>query len=230
MAKVLIIDDDATLHNLLNLTLEREGYATVSALGGPEGLKQAYRHQPDLVILDVIMPDMDGWETLKRLRQMSDVPIIMLTARSGSEHTVRGLSTGADDYIAKPFNVEELLARVEALLRRAQPERPGNGFMHYDDGNLEINLATMQVKRCGEAVDLTPTEFDLLATLVRSGEVPVSKRDLLATVWGEAYSDSFNTLRVHISHLREKIEDDPQSPRYIVTVKGIGYRFQKYEP
>ncbi|MFQ5341633.1 MAG: response regulator transcription factor [Anaerolineae bacterium] len=227
MVKILIIDDEPTLHNLLSLALEREGYEVVSALSGLEGLRQAYRHQPDLIILDVTMPGMGGWETLKRLRQISDVPTVMLTARSGSEHTVRGLSLGADDYIAKPFDVEELLARIEAVLRRVQPEFLKDELVCYDDGNLKINLATMQVERHGKPVELTPTEFKLLAALVRAGEVPVSRRELLTMIWGKPYSDDFNTLRVHIRHLREKVEDNPHSPCYIVTVKGVGYRFQK---
>ncbi|RME44965.1 MAG: DNA-binding response regulator [Chloroflexi bacterium] len=229
MVRVLVIDDDPTLHNLLSLTLAREGFEVISALSGLEGLRQAYRCRPNLIILDVIMPEMDGWETLKRIRQMSDVPVIMLTARSDSEDTIQGLTSGADDYIAKPFDLDELLARMQAVLRRTAPELLQDELVYRDDGNLKINLATMRVERRGEPVNLTPTEFHLLEVLVRAGEAPVDRRELLTAVWGEPYRDDFNILRVHIRHLREKIEDDPNDPHYIVTVRGVGYRFQMHD-
>ena len=229
MAKILIIDDDPTLHHLLTLALTQEGYEVISARGGQEGLRQAYRHQPDLIILDVLMPEMDGWETLTRLRELSDVPVIMLTAQSGSRYTVRGLSAGADDYVAKPFHLEELLARIAAVLRRTRSDSAGDGLAYYDDGYLTVDLTTMQVEREGVPVSLTPTEFKLLAALMRAAETPLSKRELLTTVWGEAYQAEFNILRVHICHLREKIERNPRAPQYIVTVKGVGYRFQRHK-
>jgi len=224
-AKILLIDDDSTLLWLVGLRLEREGYEVSTARDGREGLRQAYRCQPDLIVLDVMMPEMDGWEVCRRLREVWDGPILMLTARGELKHRLKGLTLGADDYVAKPFDIEELLLRVKALLRRArlyphleQPQR-------YDNGELAVDLEREEVWREGQRVHLTPTEFRLLACLVREMGRPVPLDRLLQTVWGKTYRGARDLVKVHICALRRKIEPDPHHPRYIITERGTGYRF-----
>ncbi len=227
--KILIVDDDAALVKVLSLSLEREGFEVIAALGGAEALRKAYELRPDLVILDIMMPQMDGWTTCRRLREIADMPIIMLTAKGGETDVVHGLDLGADDYITKPCSSEELKARIRALLRRAQSADKTNWQVVYDDGWLKIDLSLQQVTVNGEPMDLTPTEFRLLSCLVqRSGQV-VPHKELLTEVWGPEYSDQISYLSVYIRYLRQKIERNPSQPVYILTKWGTGYRFAGVE-
>ncbi|MDY7040673.1 MAG: response regulator transcription factor [Chloroflexota bacterium] len=223
--RILIVDDDAALVKVLSLSLEREGFEVIAALGGAEALRRAYESRPDLVVLDIMMPRMDGWATCRRLREISDMPIIMLTAKGDETDIVRGLDLGADDYITKPCSSEELKARIRALLRRSQTTDRNDWQVAYDDGWLKIDLSRQQVTVNGEPVDLTPTEFRLLACLIqRNGQV-VPHKQLLTEVWGPEYSDQVSYLSVYIRYLRQKIEQNPSQPAYILTKWGMGYRF-----
>ncbi len=227
--KILIVDDDAALVKVLSLSLEREGFEVVAALSGAEALRKAYESRPDLVILDIMMPHMDGWTTCRRLREIADMPIIMLTAKGDESDIVRGLDLGADDYITKPCSSEELKARIRALLRRVQSTEKTEWQATYDDGWLMIDLSRQQVNVNGEPVDLTPTEFRLLSCLVqRNGQV-VPHRELLTEVWGPEYSDQVSYLSVYVRYLRQKIEQNPSQPAYILTKWGMGYRFAAAE-
>jgi DNA-binding response OmpR family regulator len=224
--KLLIIDDDQTLLRALELYLEERDYRVFTATGGREGLRQFYEARPDLVILDIMMPRMDGWAVLERIRDMSDVPVIMLTARGQEEDRVKGLSRGADDYVAKPFSMRELAARVEAVLRRSRAaEQLGQDNVIFTDGYLMIDGERMEVRRGEERVDLTPTEQRLLFFLVRNRDRLLTPRQILTNVWGFDYADETPYVRLYIWRLRQKIEPVPDEPRYIVTEHGMGYRF-----
>lgn len=224
--KILLVDDDEGLLKLVGLTLRNEGYQVYPALNGQKALQIILKEKINLIILDIMMPGINGWETCYRIRQVSDVPIIMLTARNAVSDRIQGLSTGADDYLAKPFNIEELLLRVQAVLRRSlwRPhiEKP----LRYDDGNLVINITNHEVTRQGQPVELTFLEFRLLAFLVKNTGRVLSTQSILAGVWGEEYTDENHYVKVHIRHLRQKLEDNPREPRYIITVRGVGYHFQ----
>jgi DNA-binding response OmpR family regulator len=226
--KILIVDDSPDLLRIVQLCLERENYQVFTASNGKEGLQRTYSLQPDLVILDVMMPGMDGWEVLTRLREMSDVPIMMLTAKGREVDIVRGLSLGADDYVTKPFGTAVLLARVLALLRlHMWPTTPRR--TQYQDNGLSINLDRHEVNVRNEPIDLTPTEFRLLSVLVQNAGKVVPHRVLLTQVWGEEYANEVHYLKLYIRYLRQKIEESPSNPRYILTEWGIGYRFREPE-
>jgi len=222
---ILIIDDDADLARIVQLSLDREGYQTVIATSGLEGLQEAYRVQPNLVILDIMMPGMDGWEVCRRLVEISNVPILMLTAKGTEADIVKGLQLGADDYLTKPFSVAELVARVQALLRRAASESQTDRSSIFSIGNLTIDLNRRLVMRDGELVDLTPTEFKLLECFVTHRDRVLPHRFLLTEVWGPEYIDETNYLKLYVRYLRRKLEEDPADPQLIVTEWGIGYRF-----
>jgi DNA-binding response OmpR family regulator len=223
---ILIIDDDADLAKIVQINLEREGYKTVAASSGVEGLQKAYSSQPDLVILDIMMPGMDGWTTCRRLREISDVPIIMLTARGMESDIVKGLELGADDYIVKPFGTKELLARIHALLRRTDTSSTKRPPI-YSDGELTVDFAKRMVTVRSKQVDLTPTEFKLLSTFVQNEGRVLPHRFLLTQVWGPEYADEVNYLKLYVRYLRQKIEEDPSNPEYILTEWGVGYRFKE---
>ncbi|MFZ5917862.1 MAG: response regulator transcription factor [Chloroflexota bacterium] len=224
--KILVIDDSPDLLRIVQLCLERNNFKVFTATNGREGLQRTYSVQPDLVILDVMMPGIDGWEVLTRLREMSDVPIMMLTAKGREVDVVRGLGLGADDYVTKPFGTAELLARVQALLRRSKT--PANmRVTRYQDNGLSIDLDRHEVLVKGEPIDLTPTEFRLLSILVHHAGKVVPHRVLLSHVWGEEYSNEVHYLKLYIRYLRQKLEDVPSNPRYILTEWGIGYRFRE---
>ena len=225
--KILVIDDDPRLVKLVDYSLTQEGYEVYKAYDGQEGLRQMYSHQPDLVILDIMMPKMDGWQVCRRIREMSNVPIIMLTAKGGEEDIARGLDYGADDYLTKPFRVKELLARVRAVLRRAALPPPTEEPVTYSDEYLTVNLAERRVVVQGEPVKLTPTEFRLLALLVKNAGRVLTFQQILEHVWGWEYQDDVDYVRIYVWHLRQKIEEDPSQPRYILTEYGVGYRFEK---
>ena len=227
--RILIVDDDVTLLKLLQLTLEDVGYTISVASEGEEGLRIAYTEHPDLVVLDVMMPILNGWEVCRRLRQMSDIPIIMLTARNSETDIVRGLGLGADDYLPKPFGVNELLARIEALLRRAETDASLPPHAVYDDGTLKIDFPRQQVWRRGVLVELSRREYDLLACLAKSPGQIMAHQELLTRVWGAKCSDENRYLSLYIRYLRQKLEADPSNPRYILTRWGRGYLFNPPE-
>lgn len=225
--KILFIDDDTHLLKLVELSLKEDGYQVITAEDGARGLKQAFNTQPDLVLLDVMMPDMDGWEALSRLRAMSDLPIVMLTAKDEQADIVKGLNLGADDYIVKPFNTDELMARIAAALRRARLPATSEKVAAYADDYLSIDFARRRVMVEGEPVSLTPTEFRLLTCLVRHAGRVVPHKMLLREVWGPEYIDETQYLKLYVRYLREKIEKDPSNPEYILTEWGEGYYFHE---
>lgn len=222
--KVLIIDDEEPTVQLISMLLEKRGFETIKAFRAEEGLRKAYRHQPDLVLLDVMMPDMDGWDVCKRLREMSDVPIIFLTARDDVKDIVYGLEIGSDDYVVKPFNNDELIARIKAHLRRS-PRPNMSEEMIFNDGDFRINFMNREVWVRNELKHLTPKEFNLLAVLVRNAGRVVTRNELVTQAWGEEYSDAIDSLKLYIHYLRQKVEENAQQPEYIVTSRGVGYRF-----
>jgi len=223
--KVLVIDDDSGLLTLLQLGLEREGFSVITAQTGKEGLRQAYEARPDIIILDIMMPEMDGWLTCQRLRNMCDTPIIMLTAKTDRGDVLKGLSLGADDYLTKPCSFDELKARIRTVLRRTQAGSEDSWRDVYDDGHLHIDLRDGTVTREDEEVSLTPTESRLLLYLVSQKGRIVPHRELLTSVWGPEYADEVGYLSVYVRYLRRKIEEDPSDPQYIRTRWGMGYYF-----
>jgi DNA-binding response OmpR family regulator len=223
--KILVIDDDSGLLTLLRLGLEREGFSVIAANSGKEGLRQAYEARPDVIILDIMMPEMDGWLTCQRLRNMCDTPIIMLTAKTDRVDVLKGLSLGADDYLTKPCSFDELKARIRTVLRRTRAGSHDDWRDVYDDGSLCIDLREGTITRRGEVVSLTPTESRLLLYLVSQKGRIVPHRELLTSVWGPEYAEEVGYLSVYVRYLRRKIEDDPANPRYIRTRWGMGYYF-----
>jgi two-component system KDP operon response regulator KdpE len=228
MKSVLVVDDEATQRELLEAVLARYGYRAVTAASGGEAVHLACEESPDVVLLDVVMPDLDGWQTCRILREITDVPIIMMTGqRRGEEDLVRGLDCGADEYLHKPVGNRELLARIRAVLRRAERDAapaPGKAPV-YDDGYLTVDVAARHVDVDGRRVRLTPREFRLLAVLLENPDRVLTHRQVLETVWGFEYIDSVDYVRIYISHLRQKIEPDSSHPGYILTEPGVGYRF-----
>jgi two-component system KDP operon response regulator KdpE len=222
--KLLIIEDDITLSRLLAGHLQSLGYDVTTAPNGLEGIRLVEETTPDLVILDVMMPGMDGWAVCRHLRSTSTVPILMLTAKGTQEDVIQGLELGADDYLKKPFDLKELELRIAAILRRREGA-PGDAGIVYDDGTLQVDLEQRLVVRNGQRIHLTPTEFRLLAYLVRQRGRVVPHEELLAEVWGPEYVQETANLSVYVRYLREKLEVAPSDPRYVVTEWGVGYRF-----
>jgi len=228
MARVLIVDDAPDLTVLLSDVLGQEGYEVAVAHDARQGLEQARYFEPDLVLLDIIMPGMDGWEMLARLRDFSDVPVIMLTAIGDTEHRVRGLDIGADDYVSKPFDMQELTARMRALLRRAgQPPSGVRSILSFDGGQLTIHPDSHRVISQGKEVDLTPIEHKLLLYLASNAGWVMTDEQILENVWGPGYEDCLTNVKVYVRRLRQKIEADPNQPRYIMTRWGVGYYLAK---
>lgn len=226
--RILVVDDEPRLLQLVEYAFSEEGHDVYTASNGREALRQFYAYRPDLVVLDIMMPVMDGWETLRRIRELSDVPIVILTAREQEEDLVRGLEYGADDYLTKPFSVRVLLARAHSVLRRAdlppvEYEKPSS----YSDDYLTVDIAQRRVTVAGQPVKLTPTEYRLLAYMVQNANQTLSSQQILEKVWGWEYQDDLDYVRVYVWHLRQKLERDPKDPGYIVTELGVGYRFQK---
>jgi two-component system, OmpR family, KDP operon response regulator KdpE len=222
--KILIIDDEEATVNLVCYLLERKGYEVVRSYRAEDGLRKAYRTHPDLILLDVMMPDMDGWEICRRLRELSEVPIIFLTAKNDTRDMVKGLELGADDYVVKPFENDALLARIKAHLRRSPTPTVAEELV-FNNGEFKINFLNRELRVRNKVVHLTPKEFNLLSAMVRSNGRVVSRGDLVREAWGPAYSDTVDSLKLYIHYLRQKIEADPQHPEYIVTSRGVGYRF-----
>jgi DNA-binding response OmpR family regulator len=225
MSTILLVEDDPILSETLRYNLEREGYAVINAPDGVVGLERARRDQPDMVILDVMLPRLDGFSVCRILRQESEVPILILTARQDEIDRIAGLELGADDYVAKPFSLGELLARVRAIMRRS--DRRINALREVlDAGTIRLDTGSRRAWRDDVELNLSQKEFDLLACLMRNRGIALSRDVLLERVWGYDFLGDSRTVDVHIRWLREKVEPDPGKPTYIQTVRGIGYRFE----
>lgn len=225
---LLIVDDDQGLLRALELYFEGHGYQVIKAEKGTEALRKLYESQPDLVCLDVMMPGIDGWEVLSRIREMTDLPVIMLTARGAETERVKGLKLGADDYVSKPFSMRELEARVEAVLRRSHGTHPGEEEdVTYSDDYLFVDAERAEVRCDGEIIDLTPTEQKLLFFLVRNRGRLLSFEQILEEVWGLGYTEEKGYVRLYVWRVRQKIEPEPSKPSYIQTEHGMGYRFAR---
>lgn len=221
---ILIIDDDLTLIDLLGQSLGKAGYRVLSASNGIDGLQMLYKNHPDLVILDVMMPRMDGWETCTRIREVSDVPVVMLTAKDEEADALKGFQCGVDDYVTKPFSFAELTARVKAVLQRTRKASPEAQKRVYVFGDLVVDVDNSHVTLCGKPVGLTPTEFQLLLTLAENAGRILSHEQLLSQVWGPEYVGEPGYVKRYIWYLRQKIEEDPSNPEYILTERGFGYK------
>ncbi|NJK79587.1 MAG: response regulator transcription factor [Chloroflexaceae bacterium] len=218
---ILVVDDDSNLRELVRINLEHEGYKVEQARNGLECLEMVRERRPDLVVLDVAMPEMDGVEACAKIREFSQLPILMLTARVRSQDIVTGLDHGADDYLGKPFNMDELLARIRALLRRSPS---ANRPLSAGEGEIEIDQQKREVRVRGNLIDLTPTEYQLLVMLTEHAGSVVEHETLLRAVWGQEYTRDNDYLKVYIWHLRRKLEEDPRNPRLLLTEWGVGYR------
>jgi DNA-binding response OmpR family regulator len=225
MSTILLVEDDPILSETLRYNLEREGYAVINASDGVVGLERARRDQPDMVILDVMLPRLDGFSVCRILRQESEVPILILTARQDEIDRIAGLELGADDYVAKPFSLGELLARVRAIMRRSD-RRISAPREVLDAGAIRLDTGSRRAWRDNVELNLSQKEFDLLACLMRNRGIALSRDVLLERVWGYDFLGDSRTVDVHIRWLREKVEPDPGKPTYIQTVRGIGYRFE----
>jgi DNA-binding response OmpR family regulator len=224
---ILIVDDEPNIIRLIQMYLEREGFGTLSARTGGEALEIMSRQSPALVILDIMLPDVDGWEVCREIRRTSDVPIIMLTAREADEDKIVGLEIGADDYVTKPFVTRELMARVKAILRRVKTSSQTPADTLMDFGELTIDTAKREVKLDGETIQLRAKEYDLLAELARRPGVVFTRDKLLQDVWGYDFPGDSGTIDVHVRRLRAKLNDDSSNPRFIETVWGVGYRLKE---
>jgi two-component system KDP operon response regulator KdpE len=228
--KILVVDDEPAQIRLADQILTHHGYEVLKAGSGQEALRIIFEQKPDLVLLDVVMPGMDGWQTCSRIREVTDIPVIMLTGKRNSEDDiVRGLEYGADEYLCKPLGNRELVARVRAALRRA--ERPSyleeKKRVLFTDNYLTVDVTERKIMVNGERIKLTPREFRLMALLVENADRILSHQQVLEGVWGWEYIDDVDYVRIYISHLRQKIEPDPSQPKYILTEPGVGYYFHK---
>ena len=223
--RILIVDDERHIVQVVRMNLEMERYQVITASSGTEALERVRQDLPDLVLLDVGMPELDGFETLQLLREVSDVPVIMLTVRSDEDDIIRGLELGADDYITKPFRARELSSRIRTVLRRTRgPAPPESAILKIDD-YLSVDYNRREVIVEGKPIKLRPTEFRLLYHLIENAGWVVPHETLLAKVWGYEYREEVHYLRLYVTYLRQKIEPDPSKPRYILTERGVGYRF-----
>jgi two-component system KDP operon response regulator KdpE len=228
--RILVVDDEVRMINFIRMNLELEGHQVIEAHSGLEALESIRTNLPDLVLLDVMMPDMDGFETLKMLREFSNIPVVMLTAKGEENDKVYGLELGADDYVTKPFGPRELSSRIKAVLRRAEipSSSPDQAVLKIDD-RLSIDFNRREVIVKGEHIKLRPTEYRLLYHLIENAGWTVPHDQLLAKVWGYEYRDEAHYVRLYVNYLREKIEEDPSHPKYILTERGVGYRFVDYK-
>ncbi len=227
--KILVVDDEPRMIHFIRLNLEHDGFEVYEATAGTQALDQMRDLLPDLILLDVMMPDLDGFETLRLIRDISTVPVIMLTAKGEEEDRVRGLELGADDYITKPFSPRELVSRVRAVLRRTEMAgQPVHDVIQVDD-RLKIDFDRREIWVDDELVKLRPTEFRLLYHLVKNAGYVVPHEQLLAKVWGYEYRDETHYLRLYVNYLRQKLELDPSNPEYFITERGVGYRFVDYK-
>ncbi len=228
--RILVVDDEPRMIGFIRMNLELEGYQVLEAHNGIEALEVVRTQLPDLVLLDVMMPDPDGFETLRMLREFSTIPVIMLTAKGEEDDKVYGLELGADDYVTKPFGSRELSSRVRAVLRRAEmpSSSPDQAVMKIDD-RLSVDFNRREVIVNGEHIKLRPTEYRLLYHLIENAGWTVPHEQLLAKVWGYEYRDETHYVRLYVNYLREKIEEDPSNPKYILTERGVGYRFLDFK-
>ena len=223
--KILIVDDEERMVRFIRLNLEHDGFIVSEAFTGKQALQRLRDETPDLLLLDVMMPDMDGFEVLEMIREINNVPVIMLTAKGEENDKVRGLELGADDYIPKPFSPRELTSRIKAVLRRTEGSGTGmHGLMEIDE-RLKIDFDRREIWLEGKIVKLRPTEYRLLFHLVQNAGWVISHDQILANVWGYEYRDEPHYVRLYINYLRQKLEKDPANPRYILTERGVGYRF-----
>jgi two-component system KDP operon response regulator KdpE len=227
---VLVVDDEPRLVDVVRMNLEVEGYRVLAAANGFEALDRLRADLPDLVVLDVMMPDMDGFETLRRMREVSSVPVLMLTVRAEEQDLIRGLEIGADDYLTKPYNPRELQIRIKALLRRAYNSSPPRKTRIVVDDDLTIDFTKGEVLVRSQKVTLRPTEYRLLYHLVTNAGRLMTHDTLLSKVWGHEYRDESSYLRLYVTYLRQKLERDPAHPKYILTERGLGYRFRELTP
>ena len=225
-ARILLVDDEPPVQRLLSFPLEREGYEVVPALDGQEALRRFENERFDLVVLDIMLPKMDGLEVCRRMRAKSSVPIIMLTAKAEEIDKVLGLEIGADDYITKPFSMREFRSRVRAALRRAEMSQVDGSDEPLQRGDLHIDLEKRTTELAGKPVQLTYVEFEILSVLARHPGRVYTRDMLLDRIWGDSAFRDQRTIDVHIRHLREKLERDPRNPEYLLTVRGVGYRFR----
>ena len=224
-AVVLVVDDEPHVRKLVRANLESSGYKVLTAADGEEALETVEQQSPDLVILDLMLPKLDGYAVCRRIREFSAVPVIMLTARSAEVDLIHGFDVGADDYLTKPFAVSELLVRVQAVLRRSKWPEKVMARQDFSAGPIGIDFAQHKVTVDGEPVKLTPTEYRLLAYMVTNVNRVIMHRELLRAVWGPEYGRETEYLRVYVRYLRQKLEPDPSNPRYILTQPGAGYMF-----
>lgn len=223
--RIMVVDDEARMVRFIRLNLEHDGFRVTEAFKGSQAIDRLRSALPDLVLLDVMLPDMDGFEVLKMVREVSNVPVIMLTAKGEEEDRVKGLELGADDYITKPFSPRELVSRVRAVLRRTEASSGStHGLIEVDD-RLKLDFDRHEIWVEGKLVNLRPTEYRLLYHLVQNAGWVISHDQLLANVWGYEYRDEPHYVRLYINYLRKKIEKDPANPQYILTERGVGYRF-----
>ena len=223
--KILVVDDEERMVRFIRLNLEHDGFQVIEAFNGTQAINKVRSNMPDLVLLDVMMPDIDGFEVLRIIREVSSVPVIMLTAKGEEDDRVKGLELGADDYITKPFSPRELVSRTRAVLRRTETTSvTTHGLIQVDD-HLKIDFDRREVWLDNKLVKLRPTEYRLLYHLVQNAGWVISHDQLLAKVWGYEYRDEPHYVRLYINYLRKKLEEDPANPKYILTERGIGYRF-----
>jgi two-component system KDP operon response regulator KdpE len=226
--RILVVDDEERMVRFIRLNLEHDGFRVVEAFNGTQAINKVRSNMPDLVLLDVMMPDIDGFEVLKIIREVSSTPVIMLTAKGEEDDRVRGLELGADDYISKPFSPRELVSRIKAVLRRTESTGGSvHGLIEVDE-RLKIDFDRREVWVAGELVKLRPTEYRLLYHLVQNAGWVISHDQILAKVWGYEYRDEPHYVRLYINYLRKKLEEDPTNPKYILTERGVGYRFVDY--
>ncbi|MBI1879084.1 MAG: response regulator transcription factor [Chloroflexi bacterium] len=226
---ILIVDDETRMRRFIKMNLDLEGYRVIEASNGLEALDRVREDLPDLVLLDVMMPELDGFETLRLIRETLTVPVIMLTVRNDEDDKVKGLELGADDYVTKPFSPRELNSRIKAVLRRTEMDNPDSSSLIAVDDHLQIDFGKRQVFAGRKEVKLRPTEYRLLYHLVQNAGQVMTHEMILNKVWGYEYRDESQYVRLYITYLRQKIEPDPANPRYILTERGVGYRFVDFE-
>ena len=226
--KILVVDDEQRMVRFIQLNLEQDGFEVVTAYNGKEALEQVRTQLPDLILLDIMMPDINGFEVLKKIREVNNVPVIMLTAKGEEDDRIQGLELGADDYITKPFSPRELVSRIRAVLRRTKSFKEDQVDQIIVDDRLTIDFSRREVWVEGNKVDLRPTEYRLLYHLVQNAGWVNTHEQLLSKVWGFEYQDEPHYVRLYVNYLRKKLEEDPSNPKYILTERGVGYRFVDY--
>lgn len=227
---ILVVDDEERMVRFIRLNLEHDGFRVIAAHRGMQAIEEIRKELPDLVLLDVMMPDLDGFEVLKLIREHNTIPVIMLTAKGEEDDRVKGLELGADDYITKPFSPRELVSRVRAVLRRTEAANPASRSELIDvDGHLKVDFGRREVWVDGELVKLRPTEYRLLYHLMQNAGWVMTYDQLLSKVWGYEYRDESHYVRLYVNYLRQKLEKDPSNPKYILTERGVGYRFIDFQ-